>query len=284
MIIMVKNRFIFAAAMGLALLLPLLPMLAEAGPQEDASRMQQYFFKLFPNVPKSEFVNGAYAFNKAGRENWEAIEEFPPYEPLVDNGKEMWDTPFANGKTYASCFPDGPAQRKNYPHWDAKREMVITMELAINECRKANGEEPLPYGKGPLAELSSYMSFASRGQAINVQVPNSPKALAAYESGKQFWLQRRGQLNFSCATCHAQNVGKHLRSNVLSPAIGHATSFPVYRSKWGNLGTLHRRFDGCNEQVRAKPFKLQGAEYRNLEYFLTIMGNGLTFNGPSARE
>jgi sulfur-oxidizing protein SoxA len=58
----------------------------------------------------------------------------------------------------------------------------------------------------------------------------------------------------------------------------------VYRSKWGELGTLHRRFGGCNKQVRAKPFKPQSEEYRNLEYFLTHMSNGIEFNGPSARK
>jgi sulfur-oxidizing protein SoxA len=36
--------------------------------------------------------------------------------------------------------------------------------------------------------------------------------------------------------------------------------------------------------VRAKDFKAQGEEYRNLEYFLTAMSNGLEFNGPSARK
>jgi sulfur-oxidizing protein SoxA len=52
----------------------------------------------------------------------------------------------------------------------------------------------------------------------------------------------------------------------------------------GTIGTLHRRFTGCNKQVRAKPFKAQGEEYRNLEYFLTYMSNGLTLNGPGARK
>jgi sulfur-oxidizing protein SoxA len=58
----------------------------------------------------------------------------------------------------------------------------------------------------------------------------------------------------------------------------------VYRSKWGTVGTLHRRFSGCNKQVRAKPFKAQGEEYRNLEYFLTAMSNGLNLNGPGSRK
>jgi sulfur-oxidizing protein SoxA len=50
------------------------------------------------------------------------------------------------------------------------------------------------------------------------------------------------------------------------------------------MGTLHRRFSGCNKQVRAKPFAPQGEEYRNLEYFMTYMNNGLELNGPGARK
>jgi len=259
--------------------------IALADLKEDIRRFQHYFFTKFPQVPKMEYVNGVYAIDPVGRENWQAMEEFPPYDPFIDQGKQMWETPFANGKKYTDCFPEGPAQRKNYPHWDKKRAMVITMELAINECRTANGEKPFNYEKGPLAILTAYMANASRGQIIDVKVPkNDAKALEAYQQGKQLWFSRRGQLNFSCANCHAQNVGRLLRSDILSPALGHAASWPVYRSTWGELGTLHRRFHGCNEQVRAKPFELQSAEYRNLEYFLTAMNNGLKFNGPSSRK
>ena len=50
------------------------------------------------------------------------------------------------------------------------------------------------------------------------------------------------------------------------------------------MGTLHRRFAGCMTNIRAKPFKAQGTEYANLEYFLTYMSNGLEFNGPGARK
>ena len=88
----------------------------------------------------------------------------------------------------------------------------------------------------------------------------------------------------SCAACHAQNSGLKVRGDLLSPALGQVTHFPVYRAKWGTVGTLHRRFSGCNKQVRAKPFKAQGEEYRNLEYFLTTMSNGLKLNGPSSRK
>ena len=88
----------------------------------------------------------------------------------------------------------------------------------------------------------------------------------------------------ACATCHISNSGKRIRADILSPALGQTTHFTVFRSKWGELGTLHRRYKGCNRQVRAKPFELQSEEYRNLEYFHTYMNNGLPINGPGSRK
>jgi sulfur-oxidizing protein SoxA len=259
--------------------------LALASPQEDQETWKTYFKTRFPNVPEEDFVNGVYSIDPVGRENWEAIEDFPPYETAISNGEEMWNTPFANGKGYADCFPDGPGIAGKYPHWDKERGMVVTLPLALNECRAENGEDPLKYKKGSIADLLAYVTYESRGQVVNVEIPeDDPRALEAYEKGKQFYFARRGQLNFSCAHCHGLNAGNTLRTEILSPAYGHTTHFPVYRSKWGEMGTLHRRFSGCNKQVRAKDFKAQGEEYRNLEYFMTYMNNGLALNGPGARK
>lgn len=254
-------------------------------PEQDLKAFQDFFKKRFPEVERQEYINGAYAIDPAGRENWEAIEEFPPYEPFIDDGKTMWDKAFANGRHYSDCFPDGPGIAGKYPYWDKEKGMVITLPLALNQCLEANGEKPLKYKKGPINNILSYIAYESRGQITNVVIPqDDPRALQAYEDGKKFYYTRRGQLNFSCASCHVQNAGMMLRTEILSPALGHTTHFPVYRSKWGTVGTLHRRFSGCNKQVRAKPFKAQGEEYRNLEYFLTYMSNGLPLNGPGARK
>jgi sulfur-oxidizing protein SoxA len=262
-----------------------LPLFVHADPKEDLRIIQEFYKKRFPNVPTEEFVNGAYSIDPAGRENWEAIEEFPPYEPFIDEGEAMWNTAFANKKGYKDCFPDGPAIAHKYPSWDREQGMVITLALAINQCREANGEKPLKYKKGSINSILSYIAFQSRGKITNVVIPeDDPRAREAYEKGKKFYFTRRGQLNFSCATCHMLNTGKSIRTEVLSPAQGHTTHWPVYRAKWGTVGTLHRRFTGCNKQVRAKPFKAQGEEYRNLEYFLTHMSNGLPLNGPGARK
>ena len=256
-----------------------------ATPQEDLENFRSYFYKRFPNTPKDDFSNGVYSIDAASREQWEEIEEFPPYELNIEKGKTLFNTPFKNGKTYASCFQnDGIGVAHRYPFFDTKSGRVITLELAINECRKANGEEPLKWAKGPIADISAYMNYTSRGETINIVVPNDARAMEAYERGKQHFYAKRGQMNMSCADCHVHNSGNKIRADILSPALGHATHFPVYRSKWGGLGTMHRRYGGCNKQVRAKPYTAQGDEYRALEYFHTFMSNGLESNGPGARK
>lgn len=255
-----------------------------AGPEEDRQAFENYFTSKFSNTPVEDYINGIYSIDAPSREQWEEIEEFPPYEIAIEEGQVLFETPFANGKSYADCFENGGIGiRQNYPYFDTDRGEVITLELAINECRQANGEEPLAYAKGAIASISAYMAFTSRGEPINVEIPNDA-ALAAYEDGKQFYYSKRGQLNFSCFDCHGTSAGQNVRADRLSPALGHPSHFPVYRSKWGGMGTLHRRFKGCNEQVRAKGFKPQSETYRNLEYFLTYMSNGLAYNGPGARK
>ncbi len=262
-----------------------LPITAQATPAQDLKSFREHFMKRFPGVPMEEYKNGVYAINADARASWEAIEEFPPYEDELMRGEELFKTAFANGKTYASCFPKGgKGIRQNYPYFDTKSGQVKTLEGEINECRTKNGEKPLGWKKGDIAAISAYMASTSNGKKLNVKIPRDSRALAAYERGKHHFYAKRGQLNLSCANCHYDNAGNRVRADTLSPALGHPTHFPVYRLKWNGLGTMHRRYGGCNKQVRAKPFKAQSDEYKALEYFHTYMSNGISVNAPSSRK
>jgi sulfur-oxidizing protein SoxA len=277
-----KKLLTIAATLGL---ISAASLAVQASPQGDLKEFRAYFAERFPDVPFKEYVNGVYAIDQASREQWEAIEEFPPYELNIDNGKQAFNTPFKNGKTYASCFPnDGAGIKQDYPYYDTATGKVVTLENAINDCRSNNGEEPLKWQKGEIADISAYMAYTSRGNKTNVVVPGDEGAMAAYTRGKNHYYAKRGQLNMSCADCHLWNAGNRIRADLLSPALGQTTHFPVYRSKWGGIGTLHRRYGGCNKQVRAKPYKPQSDEYQALEYFHTYMSNGLVMNGPGARK
>jgi hypothetical protein len=105
------------------------PLIAST-PEEDPRPGRPTSRSASRRCRRTDFVNGVYSIDPVGRENWEAIEEFPPYEAAIIDGEEMWNTPFANGKTYADCFPDGPGIAGKYPHWDKEKGMVMTLPLA----------------------------------------------------------------------------------------------------------------------------------------------------------
>lgn len=253
-------------------------------PAADAKAFRDYFVKKFPKVKFEDFVNGPYSMNEDMRKQWEEKEQFPPYEFALDAGKEMFSRPFGNGKTYADCFANGGIGiRQNYPYFDEKEGKVITLELALNRCREANGEAPYSYVKDEMASLTAYMAFTSRGKPFDIKIPNDPRALEAYEEGKRYFYTRRGQLNFSCASCHIQSPGERIRAEILAPAIGILNAMPIYRSEWSGMGTISRRFTTCNSQIRGVPLEPQSDEYRNLEYYLSYVSNGLPISGPGAR-
>ena len=257
-----------------------------ASPEKDFDKFVNHFKERFPNTPYEDYKNGVYSIDASAREQWEAMEDFPPYELNVDRGEELFNQTFKNGNTYGSCFENnGIGVRQNYPYFDTDRNKVVTLEGALNDCRVKNGEKPLSYFKGKeLAHVSAYMAYTSRGNKFNVQIPNTSEALNAYEKGKKLYFTKKGQLNFSCADCHVYQTGTKLRADIPSPAIGHPTHFPVYRSGMGRLVTLHERFAGCLNRIRAKSFKGGSDELNNLEFFTTFMSNGLEVNGPGSRK
>ena len=259
---------------------------AQAGtPAEDTEALRGYFQKtLGSKVNLDELIDGTYALNEDARNQWLEIEEFPPYEIDLEKGADIWEKPFKNGKSFASCFGDDiSGTRAKYPYHDEEKDTIVTLEGDINKCLKDNGEKPFGWKKGKIAAVSAHVAYAGRGGKIDVQ-PKTEKALAWYNKGKSFFYTKRGQLNMSCADCHVYNANKKVRAEPLSPALGHPSHFPVFRSKWGNLGTLHRRYGGCNKNIRAKPFKAQSDQYKALEYFQAVMSNGLVLNGPGARK
>lgn len=283
------NKFVTALS---ALVIVTAPVATIASPDSDLKEFRSYFAKKFPDVPMNDFINGVYAVDKPSREQWEAFEEFPSYEIYIEKGEELFKKKFANGKSFANCFPNyKKGVRQHYPKFDTASGEVVTLEGDINKCLSDNGEKPYKLKKGNITYVSAYLASMSRGNKFDIKVPNDSRALAAYTDGKKHFYSKRGQLNMSCADCHYHYAGSMIRADILSPALGQPTGFPVYRNKWAGdstsgdgMGTLHRRYGGCNSQVRAKPFSAQSDEYKALEYFHTYMSNGLEVNGPSQRK
>jgi len=273
-----KKLLMLLTALGIAggLTLPV-----QADPAADLKEFQGWYKKHFPTVKFDNFSDGYYYLPGAEdkRAEWEQIMEFPPYELELAKGKKFWEQ-----NNLASCFKNGgKGIAQNYPYWDKKTKMVRTIELDVNDCLKRKGKKPIKdLNKGTMAQVVAYMKYQARGKRVKIDL-SDPDAVKAYEDGKKIWWAKRGQLNFACADCHVRMAGKFVGGNMLSAGMGHGVGFPAYRSKWGALGTIHRRYGGCNKQVRAKPFKPQSVEYRHLELYETYMATGLPLTAPAQR-
>ena len=254
-------------------------------PAADAKAFQKYFTDKFPKLKLEDFVNGPYSMNEDMHRQWVEKEEFPPYEFSLDPGKEMFSKPFKNGKSYADCFPE---QGHRHPP-----ELSVFRREGRQGRHAGAGAEPLPRGqwRGAVLLCEGRHGRADRlygvhlaRQAVRHQDPErSARAGGLSRTASEYFYTRRGQLNFSCASCHVQNPGERIRAEILAPALGILNAMPIYRSEWGGMGTISRRFTTCNSQTRGVPLDPQSDEYRDLEYYLSYVSNGLPISGPGAR-
>ena len=257
---------------------------ANASPEDDRTKVVNYFSNKYPDVKIENYVYGALAYDPDSKAQYDSIMEFPPYIGELDKGEKMWKTPFKNGKTYADCLPNGGKMiAGNYPMFDEAKGKVVTFENVLNDCRVANGEEPYSYSDmKTMGLLTAYARTLSDGMKMNIKV-DSPAAMKAFEDGKKTYYARAGQLNFSCGSCHVDAAGNRLRSEVLSPVVGQATHWPVFRAG-ERLVTLQNRYVGCFKQVRQVPDKEGSERFNNLEYFHSYLSNGLEMKASVFRK
>lgn len=243
-----------------------------------------YFKKKTPNRPFEDYIHGIYGYDADRKSQWEAQEEFPPYEDHIEKGRQLFEQDKA---AYVGCLVNSDKGvnkiRPSYPYFNESLKTVVTLEGDINRCRTEAGLKPFAWKRGDIAKLSGYIANEARGEKIDVKI-ESAAAAEAFAKGERTFTEPRGQLGLSCASCHVYYASQKARSDILSPVLGHTTHFPVWRGKWADLGTLHRRYEGCIEDMRAVANKPQSEVLRNLEFFSAYMSNGLEINGPSYRQ
>lgn len=105
---------------------------------------------------------------------------------------------------------------------------------------------------------------------------------AAIAEGEAYYRQRRGRLDLSCADCHEKFAGKRLRDETISQ--GQSNGFPAYRVRWRSVGSLHRRFQVCNQAIGAESAALGGQDYVALEWYLAWRGRALPVETPAVRQ
>ena len=255
-----------------------------ASPNEERQQLIAFFEQRFPGVSLDGYVYGALIANPGGREQYDQIMEFPPFVGDIEQGRKIWETPFRNGKTFSDCFANGGRNVVgNYPYYEEKLDRVLTFENALNGCLRQNAEPEMAYGKRyPMGVLSAYARTLSDSMRIDVKV-DTPGALAKYQAGRALFYRRIGQLNAACAGCHIHNAGNIMRMEIISPALGQATHWPIFRGG-EELMTFQGRFKRCMEQMRATPFGFDSEEWNNLEFYLSYLSNGLPLKSSVFRK
>jgi sulfur-oxidizing protein SoxA len=204
----------------------------------------------------------------------------------VDYGTELWeDVDGEEGKSCATCHGNAEDSMKGvgarYPVYSAELGKPINLEQRINKCRVDNMKaDAWKWESRELLSMTTYVRMQSRGMPVQVQI-DGPMA-PFYEQGKEFYYQRRGQLDMACSNCHEDNAGNMIRANLLTQ--GQSNGFPTYRLKWTKIGSTHRRFRGCNKQVRATPYGYGSDEYVALELYVASRGMGLPVETPAVRN
>ncbi len=201
----------------------------------------------------------------------------------VLDGQTLWNE--RAGKkdlSCAQCHGDAATTMKGVSASFPKmvNGQLLNLEGQINMCRQSKQEAvPLQFESKPLLSLETYIGHASKGMPITVE--RTPDNAASLEAGRLLFEQRLGQLNLSCAQCHAQRAGLKLGGNLIPEA--HPTGYPIYRLEWQTVGSLQRRLRNCMTGVRAQPYALGSEELVQLELFLMWRARGMTVETPGVR-
>ena len=231
----------------------------------------------------NELKSGQY-FSKKETRSME-IEEFEnPGMIWVERGKELFNN--KEGKNNTSCSSCHKQDTNSllgvavtYPK--VHKNKLINIEQKINMCRTnyMNVEE-YKLESINLLSLSSYISYISKGIPMNVSVTG--KAKKYFIKGKKMFYQRIGQMNLACNQCHDEMAGSYLRAERISQ--GHINGFPSYLMRWESIASVHRRFQFCNNQARAKPLEIGHEDYNALQLYIAWRGNSLPLESPSVRR
>lgn len=202
----------------------------------------------------------------------------------VAEGEVLWTEVPAGAKSCAGCHDDAAASMRGvaarYPAFDERRQKPVDLQQRINSCRETQQQQPAFAAESrALLGLSSYIGLQSRG--LPVAPPDDPRLQPARLRGAALFNTPMGQLNFSCAQCHADNPGRRLAGSPIPQA--HPTGYPIYRLEWQAMGSLQRRLRNCMTGVRAEPYPYGTDEMVELELYLNTRAAGMPVETPAVR-
>lgn len=256
------------------------------------SRLRRYYSCLLPalifacGVANAASSDGRQSSYQLMTPENQAMQDDPNLNPAtfwVMDGHTLWrERVGVKNASCASCHGDsgksmaGVATR--YPK--IVKGKLQTIEGQINQCRSSQqGAPALPYESKELLALTTFVVTQSKGMPIAVQ--ETPQNSRDLKQGRNFFNERLGQLNLSCAQCHQDRAGLKLGGSLIPQ--GHPNAYPIYRIEWQTMGSLQRRLRNCMSGVRAKQFEYGSTEMAQLELYLMWRARGMPLETPGVR-
>lgn len=218
-------------------------------------------------------------------------------------GEELWKKPMGpkNANLQKCDLGKGPGVVKGaaaeLPRYFKDTNKVQDLESRLVTCMvrlqgyDANEIITAGFEKGKRKDVEAVVAYVvanSKGMPIKVSIKH-PKEKEMYELGKKSFFYQGGPMDFSCASCHAEN-GKRIRlqdlPNITEPkgaALGWGY-WPAYRVSSGNFWTMQRRLNDCYRQQRFPEPVYISDNTIALSMYMAYTGNGGTIETPGLKR
>ena len=147
-------------------------------------------------------------------------------------------------------------------------------------------------GPGAISDMEDLVAFvANKSNGLKFQVKiEHPKEQEVYAAGEALFFRRSAIMDFSCATCHADD-GKRIRLQGLpnlakSGKTAQETmgSWPTYRVSQSQLRTMQHRLWDCYRQMRMPAPDYASEGITALTLYLTKQAEGGDILVPSIKR
>lgn len=223
----------------------------------------------------------------------------------VDRGEALWSA--KRGSKNASLetcdLGEGPGKLEGayakLPRYFADADRVMDLEQRLLWCmekiqaldtkdviaRRFGG----PGRESDMEGLVAFIANKSNGEPYRPQLSH-PKEREMLALGEALFNRRAGQMDFSCATCHAAE-GKRIRLQGLpdfskpgKAAQETMASWPTYRVSQSQTRTMQHRLWDCYRQMR-HPVPEYGSDgITALTLYMSKMAEGGVINVPSIKR
>lgn len=214
---------------------------------------------------------------------------------LVDEAKEIFHKPQANGKSCASCHGQDGAKLKGIytklPVYNARLDRVVSGPTQIKVCAAERLQLDWPENSRPNSLLDLYVAWLSDGQPVSIDVTSPGPVKDAYERGKLLYFKRTGHFHFACASCHTgATTSLYIRGQRPSTFFGDAAHYPIWHFGFALPGddnaaifTLQHQIKSCQTLSRMLPGTEGSTSMTDIEVFLKATANGYPMSIPTVQ-